>query len=163
MTMLLSVFNKTVLSAAMAFLPHNMDSTQARVMLVAIGLQESELCYHIQCHGPAKGLWQFEQVGVQGVFDDSRTHDLAVAVCLAMGVDANAAAVYARLPQDDVLAAVFARLTLWIDMQPLPALGDVNGAWQCYLRNWRPGKPRVSDWPLNYSKALAAVTGDANA
>ena len=160
--MLLAAFNKTVLSAAMALLPHNFDTPQARVMLVAIGLQESELCYHIQCNGPAHGLWQFEQVGIQGVFDDPRTHDLALAVCQSMGIDPTASAVYAELPQNDILAAAFARLCLWSDPQALPALGDVNGSWDCYIRNWRPGKPRLEAWPVNYSKALAAIQGETS-
>ncbi len=36
---------------------------------------------------------------------------------------------------------VFARLLLWTDAKPLPAIGDEQGAWDYYLRNWRPGKP----------------------
>ena len=48
--------------------------------------------------------------------------------------------VFAALPgQVDVIDAVFARLLFWTDPLPLPAVGDVEGAWQCYLRTWNPG------------------------
>jgi hypothetical protein len=65
--------------------------------------------------------------------------------------------VYAALVEDDVLAAGFARLGLWADPQPLPAIGDVHGGWDCYLRNWRPGRPRPEHWGDNYDAACAAV------
>lgn len=50
-----------------------------------------------------------------------------------------ATAVHPALEVDDVLAAGFARLLLWTDPHRLPAVGDVEGAWQLYLRTWRPG------------------------
>ena len=38
----------------------------------------------------------------------------------------------------DVLAAGLARLLLWTDPSRLPRLGDADGAWQLYVRTWRP-------------------------
>ena len=48
-------------------------------------------------------------------------------------------AVYNALEHDDVLAMGFGRLLLWTDPKALPGLNDVDGAWQLYLRTWRPG------------------------
>lgn len=49
----------------------SMDSTEARVMLLAIGLQESRFINRFQivqgkpgAKGPARGFWQFEQGAV---------------------------------------------------------------------------------------------------
>jgi len=66
-----------------------------------------------------------------------------------------------------VLAAGLARLLLWTDRPPLPALQDVEGGWQLYLRTWRPGAytrgtPALraelrAKWGRNYSAALREV------
>jgi hypothetical protein len=65
-----------ILDAALAGLPASMDSPQARVLLIAIALQESRLTHRDQIvkgkkpgvKGPALGLWQFEKGGgVRGV------------------------------------------------------------------------------------------------
>ncbi len=32
------------------------------------------------------------------------------------------------------------------------------GAWNLYMRTWRPGKPHRSTWPALYAEALAEVT-----
>ena len=58
---------------------------------------------------------------------------------------------------DDVLAAAFARLLLFTDPAKLPKLGDADGAWQLYLRTWRPGKPHPHTWPDLYAQALEAT------
>ena len=126
---------------ALAALPARMRSREAVVMLLAIGLQESEFKHRRQmADGPARGLWQFEKMGgVAGVLQHRTTSALAVEICRARGVAAAAGAVHTALEHDDVLAAAFARLLLWTDPKPLPALNDVDGAWQLYLRTWRPG------------------------
>lgn len=144
---------------ALALLPSAMDSLAARVMLIAIGLQESGLTTLQQIGGPAHGLWQAEKGGmVRGVLKNPRTMLSAARLCQARHVPATEADVYEALLTDDVLAAGIARLGLWADLAPLPAIGDVHGAWNCYLRNWRPGKPRPADWGDNYAAAVAAIT-----
>jgi hypothetical protein len=45
-------------------------------------------------------------------------------------------------------------LLLWTDPQPMPTSQDAG--WQCYLRNWRPGKPHPDQWPRNWASAEAA-------
>ncbi|MNG31598.1 hypothetical protein D3C84_1174300 [compost metagenome] len=66
-------------------------------------------------------------------------------------------AVYVAIEHDDVLAAALARLLLWTDPGKLPKLGDEQGAWDLYLRTWRPGKPHPETWPALYAQALEAV------
>ncbi|HEY0201134.1 MAG TPA: hypothetical protein VGC24_05530, partial [Burkholderiaceae bacterium] len=63
----------------------------------------------------------------------------AQALCKVRGVAFTPQAVWDALDDDDLLAAGFARLLLYTDPAPLPAVGDVEGAWAYYLRNWRPG------------------------
>ena len=144
--------------AALRLLPDRMTSDEARVMLLAIALQESDLAYREQIGGPARGLWMFERGGgVKGVLKHHATRDLARYVCRQRGVNPNRWAVYKALPHDDVLAAGFARLLLWTDPHALPAMGDESGAWDLYLRTWRPGKPRPAHFSGNYRQALLAV------
>lgn len=85
----------------------------------------------------------------------SRPH--ALGVCAARDVEPSAPAVYEALERDDVLAAAFARLLLWTDPKPLPALRQVQEAWDLYARVWRPGKPHPQTWEVIYAQALSAV------
>ncbi|WP_322786536.1 hypothetical protein [Advenella kashmirensis] len=52
-----------LIDTSMQLLPARMDSAQARVMLLAIGLQESRFTHTHQIGGPAHGYWQFESGG----------------------------------------------------------------------------------------------------
>ncbi len=126
---------------AFALLPARMRSREAVVMLLAIGLQESLFKHRRQMgNGPARGLWQFERGGATaGVLQHRASSALAMDVCRVRSVAAAARDVHAKFETDDVLAAAFARLLLWTDPKALPALNDVDGAWQLYLRTWRPG------------------------
>lgn len=141
-----------------AFLPGWMLTRRSRVMLLAIGLQESRFEHRRQIGGPARGFWQFEQGGgVKGVLSHPASRDKAEAVCKARGIAADRQTVYEELPLDDILACAFARLLLLTDPRPLPELHDAQGAWNYYIRNWRPGKPHRSTWDDLYAKARAAV------
>lgn len=143
---------------AFSLLPAKMDTKEARCMMLAIGLQESRFQHRQQIGGPARGFWQFEKGGgVKGVIRHDTTRELAQAVCRARGVPATTDAVYTALDQDDVLAAAFARLLLWTDPKPLPALGEADQAWNLYYRTWRPGKPHPETWPDLYRQAVAQV------
>lgn len=148
------------ISEAMKMLPGSMDSRKARVMLRAISLQESRMKHRWQVidgggKGPARGLWQFEKGGgVKGVLNHANSAHHAKAVCLARGVEPEAKSVWLALETDDVLAAAFARLLLWTDMQSLPLIGNRESSWECYIRNWRPGKPHYNTWPGFYTIAV---------
>lgn len=139
-------------------LPAGLDSPEARVMLLAIGLQESRFAHRLQVGGPARGFWQFERGGgIKGVLTHSTSKARAIAFCMAAGVAPTIDAAYQAVAEDDVLACQFARLLLLTDPQPLPALGEQMEAWGYYLRNWRPGKPHPKTWSALYQQALKAV------
>lgn len=163
---------------ALLLLPAKMTSAEAEVMLLSIGLQESRFEHRRQLVGspprpvgPAKSFWQAEQGGgmVTGLlrYHDSRVRDVAVGLCAVRGVAPVARDVWDAIEHDDVLAAGLARLLLFTDPGRLPKLGDVDGAWQLYLRTWRPGAHSRGDaaakaslrqkWAKNYGKALEAV------
>lgn len=161
---------------ALALLPAKMDTAEARVMLLAIGLQESRFIDRRQLvgnpprpTGPAKSFWQAEQGGgmVHGVRTHAASRDDAARLYRARGVAANDAAIWNAIEQDDPLAAGLARLLLWSDPGRLPAVGDEEGAWALYLRTWRPGahargtpEQRADlrkKWASNYARAVSKV------
>lgn len=149
---------------ALALLPAKMDTPAAHALQLAIGLQESRLLQRAQktkdpyVKGPARGLWQEERISVVHVLTHHATQSLARRVCQARGVPADAVLVHARLEFDDVLAAAVARLLLWSDPRPLPPVdADHETAWQCYLRNWRPGKPHRETWDAFHAQAVSQV------
>jgi len=153
------------ITEALSLLPDRMTSDEAIVMLLAIGLQESRFQHRRQLvgnpprpTGPATGFWQFERGGgVVGVLQHRASRDHARTLCAARGVEPVSQSVWQALQHDDVLAAGFARLLLWTDPFSLPKLGDANGAWDLYMRTWRPGKPHRHTWDALYQKALDAV------
>lgn len=166
--MTLTEIRERAITPALALLPARMSSPEAEVMLLAIGLQESRFQHRRQLvgspprpTGPAKSFWQAELGGgmVTGLlrYHDDRVRDLAVGLCAVRGVDPSPRAVWDAIERDDVLAAGLARLLLWTDPARLPALGDADGAWQLYIRVWRPGKPHRSTWADLYGRALAEV------
>lgn len=164
--MTLSEIIKTGIDPALALLPAKMDTPAARVMLLAIGLQESRFEHRRQLvgnpprpTGPAKSFWQAEQGGgmVHGVRLHTATRAAAAALYQARGVPARDAAIWDAIENDDVLAAGLARLLLWSDPKTLPAIGDADGAWSLYLRTWRPGKPHPQTWLDLYRQAVARV------
>lgn len=110
--------------------------------------------------GPARGFWQFERGGgVHGVMSHDATKEYAKALCAIRNVPFDSVLVHARLETDDVLAALFARLLLWADRKPLPALdASHEDAWAAYIRNWRPGRPHRQTWDEFHKAALAQVT-----
>lgn len=147
-----------VIVPALAVLPSQMDSPEARCMLLAIGAQESGFAARHQVNGPACGLWQFERNGVLGVMHGVATSSYAYNACIKFGVLWGSTSILAALQQDDELACVFARLLLWSDPRALPDVGDMMGAFNYYERTWRPGKPSYTRWKQTaYPQALAAL------
>lgn len=152
--MTLDEITKSAIDPALALLPKHIDTPQARVMLLAIGLQESRFGHRRQLvgippqpTGPAKGFWQFERGGgVKGCMTHPVSKDLLASLAKLRGVDFTAQAIWDAIETDDILAAGLARLLLWTDPHKLPAVNDVDGAWDLYLRAWRPGKPHVRTW-----------------
>lgn len=156
----LTILLQRTIVPALERLPSRMDTPAARILLLAIGLQESRFLHRRQIGGPARGWWQFERGGgVRGVLTHPASRDHAYRICHARGVEPIAATVHAALEFDDELAAVFARLLMWTDAWRLPAAGDVPGGWDFYIRTWRPGKPHPETWPALYAQADAVVRG----
>lgn len=161
------------LDPALWLLPHSLNTPQARVILHAIGLQESMYTYRCQAlagggRGPARGFWQFElgtqrsKGGVWGVVLHPASKGLLAELCKARGVPFDAPYIWEALETDDVLAAGVARLLMLTDPLKLPAVTDVEGAWVMYAhRCWRPGKPHKDVWPFNHAKAVEHVIGSS--
>lgn len=150
------------INEALSLLPSKMTTRAALVQLLAIGAQESEdWQYRRQKgNGPARGFWQFEKNGgVKGVMEHpSKTvRDLAAQVCAARNCPWDREVIWNNLERDDVLAAAFARLNLYGDPFPLPAVGKVDEAWALYVRVWRPGKPHPKEWSARYAAAVEAT------
>lgn len=165
MILLDAIVHKAI-NPALALLPAKMDSDAARVMLLAIGLQESRFTHRFQkvsgdpyAKGPARGFWQFERGGgVAGVCSHRATKDLAQALCKTRAVPFDSSLIHARLEFDDVLAAGFARLLLWADPKALPSVdAGHDEAWNCYIRGWRPGKPHRGTWDEFHQQARSQV------
>ena len=145
---------------ALKLLPPKLTSQEARVMLLAIALQESGCATRCQANnGPAHSMWQGEVTGgmCYWIFRHPATKTLAPALCAACRCSPLAHDVWTRIESDDVLAAGLARLLLLSDPKLLPAIGDESAAWDYYQRNWKPGKPHPGRWSGNYRAALAAL------
>lgn len=152
------VRDKIIAQTYREVLPGRFASTEATVMLLAIGLQESRFEHRQQIGGPARSFWQFEKSGgVHGVLQHEATRKHAQAVCALRGILPTGVAVYQRMLEDDLLGCAFARLLLFSDPAPLPAPGMRDAAWDYYLRNWRPGKPHRKTWDALYQQAMGAV------
>lgn len=127
----------------------------ARVLLIAIAGQESDWDGRLQVDGPARGYWQFESEAVASIVANAKAGPKIAQVCGALDIPVTN--IYEAIAWNDTLAAMMARLLLWLDPTPLPAVGDVNGAYAYYLRNWRPGAQRPNNWPIVYQDAETAL------
>lgn len=136
------------------------DSPEARCFLLAVAGQESAWTSRIQVPGgQARGLWQCQQSGaVRGVRNGSAGVTLR-SVCAQFCIPSDEATIFEAIAWNDTLAYAVARLALWMDPHPLPAIGDEDGAWTVYLRVWRPGKPSRARWATVYSQAVTVING----
>jgi hypothetical protein len=156
---------REVLDPASEYLPARMNSIEARVALIAIALQESELKVRRQYgNGPARGLWQFERGtsqsrgGVWGIYLHENSRGYLQTLCAALDCPFDPTSIWSRLETDDLLAACCARLLLYTDPRPLPAPKETAVCWNLYaLRTWRPGKPHPEKWPANHAAARRAL------
>ncbi len=143
---------------------------KARVLLLAVAGQESLWKhrrqigigqYYPQTVG-ARGYWQFESTwGGPVALNDvlQSTSKQIAAVCADLEIACDELALYEACAWNDTLAVALARLLLWRDPAPLPELGDEQGGWNYYLRNWRPGAPHPEAWPDRYQTSLKLVGG----
>lgn len=148
-----------VLPGALTLLPPAMRSENAAAMLLATGLQESRFLHRRQDGGPARGFWQFERAGVEGVLTHHTTQ-LPIAIAmrrLQFDHTVDASRVLEWLEWNDLLAACFARCLLWTLAGTLAGDGEHEDAWRQYLLTWRPGAPRPETWLSFYAEAWARV------
>ena len=153
---MISTVARYLIPAALAHLPERMDTPEAHVMLLAIAGQESGFQHRRQMGGgPGRSLWQFEQPGLRGVLRHpaSEAHAQHVIDALLYAGRPHFA-LHEALEHNDILSCAMARLLLYTDPQPLPAVGDAEGAWGYYLRLWRPGRPHPGRWAANYAAAV---------
>lgn len=149
------------LRGALSVLPANMDSLEARAMVIAICLQESKLIARRQTGGPARGYAQFEQAGgVTGVFNHPSTAATVKIVCAALDITPTIVSIYGALEQNDILVAALARLLLWTLPSSLPGKDNPEAGWLQYVAAWRPGKPHRETWDMNYLHAWNAVEAE---
>jgi len=150
-------YPKAAVEAAFQLLPATLDSREARVVLAAIGFQETSYATRIQYNnGPARSYWQFENgrlAGINGVLTHRASAEMAKQVCKARGVAPERMAVWKAMETDDTLGAAFARLLMYTDPFPLPF--TAAEAWEMYAnRLWRPGKPHPEKWPQSWAFGL---------
>ncbi len=158
----------------LCLLPDAMGSREALLMLFAISGQESNWEHRWQIvdkkkpweKGPARSFWQGEIGGgmVHGVCTHRASRELAAGLYAHFGLPATNEAIWTAIETNDALA----RLLLRTDPYALPALGNEEGAWQYYLRLWRPGDwtngtpakraELRQKWAGYYAKALAEVS-----
>lgn len=153
-----AIVTAAIRNALTEHLPSRMDTVSARLMMLAIQKQEDpeERRYQVvkrteatksenivgerTAKGPARGLWQFEAGGgIKGVLGHKSTAEYIRGVCDHFDVIPDTTHCWRALEDNDVLAACFARLLLWSDFGALPKVGDAEGAFDMYLKNWRPG------------------------
>lgn len=139
-------------------IPSIRASVEEQVMLCAIPGQESGWQNVQQADGGiARGFYQQQQNDLGDILANPATDAKAVIVCLKLGISPTAMSVYTALLGNTKLQIAFARLNLWSDPKPLPKVGDLDEAYACYLRVWRPGAPSAARWADVYPAALAAV------
>jgi hypothetical protein len=152
------LFLRVAINPALELLPEKMNSLEAKAMMIAIALQESGLVYRKQFGGPARSFFQFESGGgIHGVLSHPATAGIIGRVLDYMGYDHMPDTSYYAIEHNDVLACIYARLLLWTDPAFLPDENEADKGWDCYQRNWRPGRPRPDDWPSNFSAAWEEV------
>lgn len=151
--------NDLFITPGMRLVPSRLDSPAARAMLLAIAMQESRFLHRRQIPVPiARGFWQFETIGVEGVLTHHASRSMAEQACALMRYPAEVPAVYAAIEHNDALACAFARLLLWRIPEPLPGSEDSEEGWRQYLATWRPGSPHAHTWGDFYREAWETVT-----
>lgn len=152
-----------IINPGLALLPAKMDSRAARVLLLAMGLQESNFEHVRQIGGgPGRGNWQFEpgtklsRGGVWGIYLHSASRGHLESICRIRGVQFEPHAIWLQIERDAPFACACARLLMWTDAGALPAADDELGGWSFYAGVWRPGRPRFETWAANHRDARQA-------
>lgn len=140
---------------------------RAQGLVMTIAGQEGSWKHRRQIGGPARSYWQGELTGgmILAVHHPaSMKAATSVLQVLEIGepnldhwVMPGDRTIYEAMAWNDTLACCLARLLLWTDPAPLPALGQPEAAWQYYLKTWRPGAPHRETWDAYYATSLELV------
>jgi hypothetical protein len=155
------------INPALALLPAKMTCNEVRVMELAIGRHESVFDARDQNdeagkNGPALGFWQFERNGVLAVMHHPASSQHVYELAQHFGIRYGSTYIWEALASNDVFAAAMARLLLWTDPHPLPAIGDEDAAWELYaIHLWRPGAPSRLRWAGAYAAAVKTLGATA--
>lgn len=163
-------YHDLIVPAAMRFFPAHYNTPEARALILAIGLQESDFKHRQQLigglsdwwksiTGPATGYMQFELIGVTEVIRNPATAQRARTVCEMFGYPVDPAVIHKALVHNDLLAAVWSRLALWRVREPLPKKGHPAEGWRQYIQIWAPGKPKQTKWHACWAEAWRVVDG----
>lgn len=161
-------FHDFVVPAAARFFPASFNSPQARALIIAICLQESEFKHRRQLvrgfrewwksvTTPAAGFPQFERIGIREVLQHHSSRKMALAVLDTFGYPEDVDTIHEALVHNDLLAAVWARLALWRHPDALPGEHEMEFAWHYYLRIWAPGIPHPEKWAACWREAWRIV------
>jgi hypothetical protein len=156
--------DQLIIVPTLAWLGAPYDSPEARLLLLAIALQESHLKHRKQqpvAH--AKGFWQFEKGGGCAGFETDPHQKVFRKAATALNFPFRSAETWTLIGEGaDHLACVMARGLLWSHPKPLPTIGDEEAAFAYYLKQWRPApKNREKNrlrWTTTYPMARE-VTG----
>ena len=157
----LQIVHTQILIPALQELPSKMTSLSAITQLLATGGQESGYMTRLQLgNGPAHGLWQYERGGISAVLKNPKSHGYLVGYIESQtNIAVSTENIYQLVAKDDITACVVSRLMYWTDPEPLPKFNDEQGAWEYYVRNWRPGKPNRTRWAHWYQKSVKYLKG----
>jgi len=157
-----SVFNDTIIKPTLELMARYVEipyNEYAENLLLAIALQESNLSARIQGPmeaGPARSFWQFEKIGVVDVFQRQKT--ALKVMCDMLVLPCEPGKLHLMMAYNDMIACVIARLTLRLDPRSLGLATTEEGAWEYYIRNWRPGKPHRDRWAKTSWPTACATT-----
>jgi hypothetical protein len=122
----------------------NMDSEEARMLMIGTALVESNLRSIRQVDGPALGVYQMEPDTIDDVHRYLKVNlDVMEKFQDAAGYDINEGVVHNRAVWDLKYATALARVKYWMDEGPLPK--DINGLakyWK-HVYNTNKGKGMV--------------------
>lgn len=150
----------TVIRPTLELLREPYTGLRAEVALVVIALQESRLLDRWQIGGgPGRSWWQVEPqtygaVVQKWAYGRSKLRELGLIDKRGLPIKGAPADI---LAYSELAACIVARGIMWLDPEPLPAIGDEEECWEMYARRcWRPGKPIKGTWPDNYRLAMHA-------
>lgn len=138
------------------------DTIAARRMMLAIAFQESGLQHRRQVSqdgtesGPAVSYWQAELTGAgHWLLLHKTAGPILRKACADFNIEPTDAGIWNAIRYNDIMAAIVARLNLFVLPDMLPEIAELG--WQQYINAWRPGKPILATWALNWNLADRVV------